>query len=99
ASTVPTPTAGHTSAPTSTTADAAAAPAVPAPTAGHTPAPTSTTADAAAEPVAGGGADRARPPSSPLARRIAREKGIDLAALSGSGPGGRIVRADVEAAA
>ncbi len=40
-----------------------------------------------------------RPPSSPLARRIARENGVDLAGLTGSGPGGRIVRADVEAAA
>ncbi len=36
--------------------------------------------------------------ASPLARRIAREKGIDLAALAGSGPHGRIVRADVEKA-
>jgi pyruvate dehydrogenase E2 component (dihydrolipoamide acetyltransferase) len=42
---------------------------------------------------------RSRPPSSPLARRIARENGVDLATLTGSGPGGRIVRADVEAAA
>jgi pyruvate dehydrogenase E2 component (dihydrolipoamide acetyltransferase) len=42
---------------------------------------------------------RSRPPSSPLARRIARENDIDLATLTGSGPGGRIVRADVEAAA
>ena len=33
---------------------------------------------------------------SPVARRLARERGIDLARLSGSGPGGRIVRADVE---
>ncbi|WP_344959400.1 dihydrolipoamide acetyltransferase family protein, partial [Actinomadura miaoliensis] len=39
-----------------------------------------------------------RPPSSPLARRLARDHGIDLATLSGSGPGGRIVRADIEAA-
>lgn len=39
-----------------------------------------------------------RPPSSPLARRLARDHGIDLASLSGSGPGGRIVRADIEAA-
>ncbi len=37
--------------------------------------------------------------ASPLARRIARESGIDLSALSGSGPGGRIVRADLETAA
>ena len=37
--------------------------------------------------------------ASPLARRLARELGIDLATVKGSGPGGRIVRADVEAAA
>jgi pyruvate dehydrogenase E2 component (dihydrolipoamide acetyltransferase) len=36
--------------------------------------------------------------ASPLARRIAQEKGIDLAGLSGSGPGGRIIKADVERA-
>ena len=46
----------------------------------------------------------AAPPSgevraSPIARRIAREQGIDLATLNGSGPGGRIVEADVLAAA
>ncbi|MFI0371145.1 dihydrolipoamide acetyltransferase family protein [Actinomadura sp. 1N219] len=39
-----------------------------------------------------------RPPSSPLARRLARDHGIDLTALNGSGPGGRIVRADIESA-
>jgi pyruvate dehydrogenase E2 component (dihydrolipoamide acetyltransferase) len=36
--------------------------------------------------------------ASPLARRIAREKGVDLAALKGSGPNGRIVLKDVETA-
>jgi pyruvate dehydrogenase E2 component (dihydrolipoamide acetyltransferase) len=36
--------------------------------------------------------------ASPLARRIAREKGLDLGAVKGSGPHGRIVRADVEGA-
>jgi len=36
--------------------------------------------------------------ASPLARRIAKEKGIDLAALSGSGPHGRIVLKDIEGA-
>jgi len=36
--------------------------------------------------------------SSPLARRLAAEKGLDLAAIGGSGPGGRIVKRDVEAA-
>lgn len=34
--------------------------------------------------------------SSPLARRIAEERGIDLHGIAGSGPGGRIVKADVE---
>ena len=37
--------------------------------------------------------------ASPLARRLAAQKGIDLAGLKGSGPRGRIVKADVEAAA
>lgn len=37
--------------------------------------------------------------ASPLARRIAEHKGIDLASVKGSGPNGRIVKADVEAAA
>ncbi len=36
--------------------------------------------------------------ASPLARRIAAEKGLDLTRISGSGPRGRIVKADVEAA-
>ena len=36
--------------------------------------------------------------ASPLARRIAEQKGVDLAAISGSGPNGRIVKADVEQA-
>ena len=36
--------------------------------------------------------------ASPIARRIAKEKGVDLGSLSGSGPGGRIIKADVEGA-
>src|SRR5882672_2420152 len=36
--------------------------------------------------------------ASPLARRIAQQKGLDLATLTGSGPHGRIVKADVEGA-
>ena len=36
--------------------------------------------------------------ASPLAKRIAEQQGIDLASLTGSGPNGRIVKADVEAA-
>ncbi len=40
-----------------------------------------------------------RAPASPLARKLARERGIDLSTLSGSGPHGRIIRADIEEAA
>ena len=36
--------------------------------------------------------------ASPIARRIAKEKGVDLGSLEGSGPGGRIIKADVEKA-
>ncbi len=49
---------------------------------------------AAPAPAAGA----ARVFASPLARRIAREKGLDLTTVKGSGPHGRIVRADVEGA-
>jgi pyruvate dehydrogenase E2 component (dihydrolipoamide acetyltransferase) len=44
-----------------------------------------------------GGDERTK--ASPVARRIAKEKQLDLAQLEGSGPGGRIVKADVERAA
>jgi pyruvate dehydrogenase E2 component (dihydrolipoyllysine-residue acetyltransferase) len=37
--------------------------------------------------------------ASPLAKRLAKEKGLELSKLSGSGPGGRIIKADVEGAA
>jgi len=40
--------------------------------------------------------DKGRVKASPIARRIASEQGIDLASIEGSGPGGRIVKADVE---
>ena len=43
-------------------------------------------------------ADGERVFSSPLARRIAKEAGVDVAQISGSGPHGRVVKADVEAA-
>jgi pyruvate dehydrogenase E2 component (dihydrolipoamide acetyltransferase) len=66
------------------------APAQPVPAA---PAP----ADAGKSSDAGNGSDRVR--ASPLARRMARESEIDLRAVSGSGPGGRVVKADLEAAA
>jgi len=46
----------------------------------------------------GEGLDGERVKASPLARRLARDRGLDLAALHGSGPGGRIVKHDVEEA-
>ncbi|MCC5887470.1 MAG: E3 binding domain-containing protein, partial [Gammaproteobacteria bacterium] len=54
-------------------------------------------ARSSAEPAASGAADAAS--ASPLARRIAAELGVDLSRVAGSGPNGRITRADVEAAA
>jgi pyruvate dehydrogenase E2 component (dihydrolipoamide acetyltransferase) len=50
------------------------------------------------EPVSGGG-NGGRTKASPVARRMARELGLELGQLQGTGPGGRIVKADVEAAA
>ena len=52
----------------------------------------------AATPSPKGRGDLDRVKASPLARRIAEAKGVDLSALSGSGPNGRIVKADVEGA-
>src|SRR5690606_35289694 len=49
-------------------------------------------ADAARE--AGDGRQR----TSPLARRLASERGLDLGGIQGSGPGGRIIKRDIEAA-
>jgi pyruvate dehydrogenase E2 component (dihydrolipoamide acetyltransferase) len=49
-------------------------------------------------PTAPPAAQGERVKASPLARRIAKENGVDLAGLRGSGPGGRIVKADVESA-
>jgi len=80
--------------------DASAAAAAPAPKA-EAAAPAAPAAAAAAAtpapaaPVASGGA---RVFASPLARRIAAEKGLDLTSVKGSGPHGRIVKADVEGA-
>jgi pyruvate dehydrogenase E2 component (dihydrolipoamide acetyltransferase) len=59
-------------------------------------APTNDTKPAAVE--AATNADNGRVFSSPIARRLAREHGVDANALMGSGPGGRIIRKDVEAA-
>jgi len=53
---------------------------------------------ASLQPVAAKPATGQRILASPLARRIAEQKGLDLASLSGTGPHGRIVKADVESA-
>jgi len=64
--------------------------------AGHEAAPV--VAEASAAPAVPVAADGTRIFASPLARRIAADKGLDLAQIIGSGPRGRIVKADVETA-
>ncbi|GHD35956.1 acetyltransferase component of pyruvate dehydrogenase complex [Nocardiopsis kunsanensis] len=50
-------------------------------------------------PAPSGSGPEGRPRTSPLARRLAKEYGLDINQIQGSGPKGRIVRADIEAAA
>ncbi|HEU0284759.1 MAG TPA: pyruvate dehydrogenase complex dihydrolipoamide acetyltransferase [Sphingomicrobium sp.] len=77
--------------------------ATPAPKADETPksapaqAPVETPA-APPQPAAAPRAEGDRVKASPLARRLAQAQNIDLNALQGTGPGGRIVRADIDAA-
>ena len=78
---------------------APSAPSRPAPSAPPAPPrqpsapPTPPRGNGASRPApAGGGRQR----SSPLARRLATEKGIQLGAIQGTGPGGRIVKRDIE---
>ena len=69
----------------------AAPPAAPAPAPaprGPAPAPVATAAPA----------DATRVKASPLARRIAKDAGVDLKLVEGSGPGGRVIKRDVEGA-
>jgi pyruvate dehydrogenase E2 component (dihydrolipoamide acetyltransferase) len=86
-------------------APAKSSPAAPAPVPGPAksaaPAPSPAPAAAqaappAAAPATGTGAERIH--SSPLVRRLAKEHGIDLASLEGTGAGGRITKEDMEAA-
>jgi len=86
--------AGAASAPAKAEIPKAAEPVTP------TPAEPATIAPAAA-PVAQAATDAPadeRIFASPLARRMAKQAGIDLSGLHGSGPNGRIIRADIEAA-
>jgi pyruvate dehydrogenase E2 component (dihydrolipoamide acetyltransferase) len=66
------------------------------------PATPATAAPAAAAPAQAGGTAHGAGGSvlsSPLARRLATEQGLDLARVQGSGPNGRIIKRDIEAAA
>jgi len=67
-------------------------PAAPPPAAVETP-------PAPPQPAAPPRAEGDRVKASPLARRLAQAQNIDLSSIQGSGPGGRIVRADIDAAA
>jgi pyruvate dehydrogenase E2 component (dihydrolipoamide acetyltransferase) len=65
---------------------------------GAAPKPSAVEAPAAPKPVAkANGGERIK--ASPVARRMAEELGVELARVEGSGPGGRVVKSDVEAAA
>ena len=68
----------------------------PSAPAASTPAPA---APAAAKPKAAASTDASRVKASPLAKKIALERGVDLSGVQGTGPGGRIVAADVPATA
>ena len=93
-----TPAAAPAAAATAAAVTAAAAPAAATPpsscAATATCAPATAAAPAQAVPAPAGG----RRLSSPLARRLAAQWGVDLARVAGSGPHGRILRRDVEAA-
>ena len=81
----------------------APAPAAPKPSAvsaqpSATPAPAAVPAAAPAPAPVPATTDAARVKASPLAKRIAKETGVDLARLQGSGPGGRVIKRDLEGA-
>ncbi|CDZ55408.1 pyruvate dehydrogenase complex dihydrolipoamide acetyltransferase [Neorhizobium galegae] len=85
---------GAAPAPKAEAAPAPKAEAAPAQKASE-PAPAVATPAAAAAPAVSSGAKTF---SSPLARRLAKEAGLDLSAVAGSGPHGRVVKADIEKA-
>ena len=94
------PAAQPSAAPAAKPAPAAPAPTAPAPAA-RAPASAPQAVAPAASPAPAATPARAtgeRIFASPLARRLAAEGGIDLGGLSGSGPHGRIIKADIEAA-
>jgi len=76
--------------------DAASAPAAAAPAEETATPEAQTSAPAAQEATAASSADDSRVKASPLARKIAKDKGINLNDVKGSAEGGRIIRKDVE---
>ena len=102
----PVPAAGEASAPAASQAGSAAQDEAEAPQADASPAPTADAkpqAAAEAQPSTvsaegGAGQDGGRVKASPLARKLAAEAGMQIGAVQGSGPGGRIVKRDVEEA-
>jgi pyruvate dehydrogenase E2 component (dihydrolipoamide acetyltransferase) len=97
ASLAPTPAATQPAAPAPAPAAPAAAPAKPAvPPTAPAPAVQPAPSASAAPPAVGTGTERIH--SSPLVRRMAKEHGIDLTSLEGTGAGGRITKEDIEAA-
>ena len=84
--------AAETNTPATATPEPEPAPVAEAPT----PAAPEPTPEVVPEPVAAASSTGSRIKASPLAKKIAAEKGIDLATIHGSGPSGRIVKADVE---
>ena len=90
-------------APAPSQSPAAPAPSAPPPAAPDAPAlggprQTPPNAPAAEAPAPAPHENGERPRSSPLARRLASDRGLDLGQVHGSGPGGRIIKRDIEAA-
>jgi len=83
---------------TSVPAPASAPPAPPAPPPRPAVAATTGSGERGAVPSAPVQADATRVKASPLARRIAKEAGVDLKLVTGTGPGGRVTKRDLETA-
>src|SRR5712664_2171673 len=94
AAAAPAPAPAKAAAPAPASAPAAAA---PAPAAPRPAAPAPAAAPVAAAPASSGSTTGERIHSSPLVRRMAKEHGIDLSTVEGTGAGGRISKQDIEA--